>query len=271
MRREICWLLLSLVLWPAKTRCVAQTSADARQFVQQAVDNELAKDEVDHSHWLFFENDQKKDHSVEQWVAETTDGSLRRVIQVDGQSLSFEEQRRRIESFMSDPNARNKQRKGEQHDDKQAAEMLGLLPKAFIWTREGEKGSNTVLHFEPDPNFHPPDLEARVFSAMKGEMLVDTGQRRIASLKGKLIQTVKILGGLLGSLDAGGTFDVERRQTGPTVWQITETHVHIQGHSLIFHTISEQEDDVKSEFKPLPAGVTMQEAEGQLISARTKP
>jgi hypothetical protein len=258
-------LLLPVVFASVIAPCFSQ---DARQFVQQAVTNELAKDEADHSHWLYFESDQKADHPVRQWVAETANGGLRRVIQIDGQTLSPDEQRRRVESYLADPGAQNKERKGEQHDDKQAAEMLELLPKAFIWTNEGEKGSNTVLHFKPDPSFHPPDLEARVFAAMEGDMLVDTEQHRIASLKGKLIQDVKILGGLLGALDAGGTFDVERRQTGENVWQITETHVHISGHALIFHTISEQEDDVKTDFKPLPADITMLQAKSDLLAAR---
>lgn len=265
MRKVISWLLLPMVLWPA---IAARASQDVRQFVQQTVNNELAKDEADHSHWLYFECDDKKDHSVKQWVAETTDGNLKRVIQMDGQAYSFDDQRHRVEAYLADSSAQSKQRKGEQHDDKEATEMLQLLPKAFIWTNEGGQGRNTVLHFKPDPSFSPPDMEARVFAAMEGEMMVDTEQHRIASLKGKLIQDVKIFGGLLGTLDAGGTFDVERRQTGEHVWQITETHVHIQGHALIFHTISEQEDDVKSDFKPLPGDITMQRAATDLIAAR---
>jgi len=266
LRREVPWLVLVILLGYAKAAGAAQ---DTRQLVQQAVNIELANGKTDHSHWLYFESDQKKDHSVKQWVAETADGSLKRVVQLDGRTVSPDEQRRRVEAYLADAGAQNKQRKGEQHDDKQAAEMLELLPKAFIWTQEGERGTNTVLHFKPDPGFHPPDMEARVFSAMEGEMLVDKGQHRIASLKGKLIRDVKILGGLLGALEAGGTFDVERRQTGEGVWQITETHVHIRGHALIFHTISEQEDDIKSEFKLLPATVTMREAKGDLIAAHT--
>src|SRR5206468_8693461 len=110
--------------------------------------------------------------------------------------------------------------------------------------------------------------EARVFAAMEGDMLVDTSQHRIASLKGTLIKDVKIFGGWLGALEAGGTFDVERRQTGESVWQITETHVHIHGHALIFHTISEEEDDVKSKFKRLPAEITMQQAKSDLLAAK---
>jgi hypothetical protein len=87
-------------------------------------------------------------------------------------------------------------------------------------------------------------------------------------LKGKLIRDVKIAGGFLGSLNAGGTFDVERRETGKQVWQITETHVHIQGRALLFKNISEQEDDVKTDFKQLPDDVTMQKAEGELLSEK---
>jgi phosphoribosylaminoimidazole (AIR) synthetase len=102
---------------------------------------------------------------------------------------------------------------------------------------------------------------------MEGDMQVDTGQLRIVSLKGRLIHDVKIAGGLLGNLNAGGTFDVERRQTGKSIWQITESHIHIQGHALIFKTISEQEDDVKTNFTQLPGETSLQQAEAKLLAA----
>jgi hypothetical protein len=265
MHKGLFRLLLLIVFGLISLPGFAQ---DARRFVQQVVNNELAKDEADHSHWLYFESDQKPDHPVKQWVAETANGSLRRVLQIDGQALSPDEQRQRLEAYLEDSSTQNKRRKGEQHDDKQAAEMLQMLPWAFIWTDKGEKGRDIVLHFKPDPNFHPPDLEERVFAAMEGDLVVDSAQHRIASLTGRLTQDVKIFGGLLGELDAGGTFDVERRQTGESVWQITETHVHIHGHALIFHTISEQEDDLKTDFKLLPPDMTMQQAKADLLSAR---
>lgn len=238
---------------------------DARQFVQQAVNTELAKDKADHSHWLFFEVDQKPVNPVKQWVAQTSKGSLKRVIALNGQTLSPAEQRSRMNQALADGSVLAKQRKSESHDDKQAAEMLEMLPHAFIWTREGERGGQTILHFKPDPNFNPPDFESKVFAAMEGDMAVDTKQLRIASLKGRLTQDVKIWGGLLGQLNSGGAFDVERRETGNGIWQITETHVHIQGHALIFKTISEQEDDVKSEFRELPADITLQQAKVDLL------
>lgn len=240
---------------------------DARAFVQKAVQTEIAKDLADHSHWLYLEVDQKPEQPVRQWVAETSNGSLKRILQINGRKLSAAEQLQRINRFLSDPSAQAKQRKSGAHDDREAAEMLKMLPRAFIWTRVGEKGNNVLLNFRPDPNFNPPDLESKVFAAMEGDMAVDKSQMRIASLKGKMIKDVTIFGGLLGRLNAGGTFDVERRETGGGVWQITETHVHINGHALLFKTISEQEDDVKWDFKQLPAGVTMQQAKAELLQA----
>jgi len=53
---------------------------------------------------------------------------------------------------------------------------------------------------------------------------------------------------------------VDREQTAPGLWQITITHVHIQGRALLFKTISEQEDDTKTSFTREPDSVTLEEA-----------
>lgn len=245
---------------------MALRAQDARQLVRLAVQTELTADRNDHSHWIYFDIDSRPSRVVKQWVAETSDGSLRRVVEQNGQRVAEADQRQRMDSFLHDSSARSRQRKGDQHDDQQATELLKLLPDAFTWTMQGTRGNTTLLHFKPNPNFRPPDIEARVFAAMEGDMAVDNSQHRIVSLKGRLIHDVKIGWGLLGNLNAGGTFDVERRETGNSVWQITETHVHIQGHALLFKTISEQEDDVKTQFRQLPASITMQQVESQLLA-----
>ena len=255
-----------LLVWVAALAApVLCRAEDARQFVQRAVQSELAKDRDDHSRWIYFETDRKDARSVKQWVAETREGSLRRVIELNGQPVPEAEQQSKMDAYVRDTGARSKQRKNEQHDDQQAEELLNLLPQAFIWSNQGANGKLTLLHFKPNPDFHPPDIEARVFAAMEGDMAVDTEQLRIASLKGRMIRDVLLLGGWVGRLNAGGTFNVERRETGNRIWQIVETHVHIQGHALIFKTISEQEDDVKSEFKQLENSTTLQQAAQELM------
>lgn len=244
----------------------ALNAQDAKQFVKQAVQTELAADANDHSHWLYYDTDRKPAHTVKQWVAETPKGDLHRVIEENGRPLSKQEQRSRMDTFIHDSSAQAKQQKAGQQDDKQAEQMLRLLPTAFIWTYAGAKDNLILMHFKPDPNFHPPTYESRVFAAMEGDMAVDKTQHRIVSLKGRMIREVKFGYGLFGELDAGGTFNVERRQTGHNIWQIVETHIHIHGHALIFKNISDQEDEEKTKLKQLPGNLSLQSAESDLLA-----
>ena len=126
-------------------------SQSPRDIVRQAVQTELVSARNDHSHWLYFEFDRKPEKTVKRWVAEAHSVSLERVVERDGQPLPDDRQRQEMSAFINDPGAQNKKRKSGQHDDEQAAELLKILPDAFIWNAEGEKGSETILHFTPNP------------------------------------------------------------------------------------------------------------------------
>jgi hypothetical protein len=260
-------IVLAILLISALSLC----AQSPRDLVRQAVQTELVASSNDHSHWLYFEIDRQPAKTVKQWVAQTTSVSLNRVVELNGQSLSETQQRQQMNAFINDPRAQAKQHKSGQHDDEQAAELLKMLPDAFLWTMQGEHGNDVQMHFRPNPQFRPPDLEGRVFAAMEGDMVIDRDQHRIVSLKGRLIHDVKIAYGLLGNLQAGGTFDVERRELTPKIWEITETHVHIQGHALIFKTISEQEDDVKSHFEQIAGSTSLQQAQNELLHQSPNP
>jgi hypothetical protein len=95
---------------------------------------------------------------------------------------------------------------------------------------------------------------------MAGTLVVSKPESRIETISGKLTQDVTIGWGLLGRLHEGGTFRVERRQVGPGLWQIVETHVHIEGKALFFKTIGEQQDEVQTEFTQVPPGTTLEQA-----------
>jgi hypothetical protein len=242
-----------------------QQQEDPRLIVRQAVNTELAAGRDDHSRWLYFDVDKKPKSSATQWVAETPKGDVYRVLESGAKKLSPAEQHKKMDEFVRAPDRQAQQKKAGEHDDQQATELLKLLPDAFIWTKSGSSNGSTVLHFKPSASFHPPDREARVFAAMEGDMTVDDAQHRIVSLKGHLIRDVKFGGGLFAELKTGGTFDVERRETAKGIWQITETHVHIDGHALLFKSIAEQEDDVKTKFKQLPDNISLQQAEQDLL------
>ncbi len=264
--RFVAALMLSGMVFSAPPRAHAQ-QPDARTLVQTIVNNELKADANDHSHWMFHDANKVRGKSTVKLVVQTSEGDVSKTLEMNGHSLNAQQQKadeQKMHQFVTDPAVRQKQKQSHQHDDKQAAALTKMLPDAFLWTKTGENNDETTLSFKPDPKFNPPTREARVFAAMQGTMVVNTKEERIKSLKGTLIHNVDFGFGLLGKLQKGGTFNVERQNVGPHVWEITATHIHIHGHALIFKSIDEQQDEITSDYKPSPQGITLEEAEKML-------
>jgi hypothetical protein len=238
----------------------AARAQDAKQIVQQAVNDQLAADRNDTSHWRYVKTEIDRSKSV---VVETETGAISRHIEVAGQPASAQvlaQDDAENQRFIHDPSLRAKQMQNGAHDDKASIELLNLMPEAFVWTVESQTPELTTLSFRPKPNFSPPDMEARVMGMMSGTLVVTNPRHRIKTFKGRLQHDVTIGFGLLARIKAGSTFDIERREVAPGYWQIAETHVHIGGHALFFKTISEQEDEVKSDFTLVPPGTTLEQA-----------
>jgi hypothetical protein len=235
----------------------------AQEIVRAAVKVELAADRADHSRWQYRDLNHKPDGEALYQVVETDHGSVKKKLKYNGQPLNPEELKAedaRIQSFVNDPSQQAKQRKDGEQDDKRAENMLRLLPDAFLWTVKNDTADTVALAFVPDPNFSAPTMETRVFAAMAGEIVINKQQNRIQTIKGKLIHDVTFAWGLFGRMNQGGTFNVERRELAPGIWQIVESHVHIEGHVLLFKNINEQEDEVKSDFRPTPPSTTLEQA-----------
>ncbi len=258
-----CRVALLVALTVSPLICRAQMSP--QQMVQKAVDTEIAANRADHTPWMYLQVYRSPGNRLKQWVVETHQGDIKRVLEKNGAKLSEDEQRQEIEKFVADEQGRSKQRKDNSHDDEQTEKMLRMLPTAFIWTQTARTGEATTLHFVPDPKYVAPTYEARVFAGMEGDITVDNEQFRIVALKGHLVHDVTFGFGLFGRLKQGGSFEMVRREFAPGKWQITETHVHVQGHALLFKTISEDEDDVRSDFRMQPENITLQQAENEVM------
>jgi hypothetical protein len=248
--------LIPLIFWASTASVFAQTShTDATQVVRAAVNAEMKADRADQSIWMYHDHDVVPGKDAMYLTIETRQGSLKRMIDLNGKPLSpsaIQAETNRINSYIHDSSAQAKARKNEAHDDAQAAEMLQMLPEAFLWSIVKETPEDIVVRYTPNPNFNPPDMQARVMGRMAGEMVIARDGDRIRTLRGTLTEDVLIGYGFLAKLYKGGTFDVERRDVGGGHWQITETHVHIGGHALLFRDIGQQEDEVKTEWKPSP-------------------
>jgi len=239
---------------------------DVLSLVKRAVQVQIKADDTDHSCWIFHEVDRKPNDTVDQWVAQTHSAAVIRVLQKNGHPVSAADQRQQVQSFIHDASAQAQQRKDQQQDDQRARSLLELLPVAFNWKVVNRNRKSTTLAFSPKASFDPPTREARVFSAMQGVLVLENRGNRIIEFKGHLIHDVDFGLGLLGKLNQGGTFRIERRDVGNGIWDITESHIHIQGHALIFKSISEEEDDVKTSFTREPDSVTLAQAASAVLS-----
>lgn len=237
-----------------------------QQIIQQVVHTEYAADENDHSQWIYLEEIRKPKEQVLQWVACTQQGDVQRVLERNEQRLSASQQLDLIQHFLHDPGAQKKQASEIDDDDKQIDELLRLLPVAFHWTQTGATATTTILHFEPAPHFHPPTREARVFSSMAGDLIVDNRQHRIRGMSGHLMREVRFGGGILGKLKEGSSFSLAQEEVGPSLWQLTAFHVRLEGNALLFKTISLRQDDKRSDFEPEPSTVTLDQAAAEVMS-----
>lgn len=242
----------------------ARAQQSAHDLVQSIVTNELKMDANDHSRWMYEDANKTASTNTVKLVVQTPEGSVSKTIEINGHPLNAQQKRideRKMHRFVTDSSLRQKQKQNDQHDNKQAASLTKMLPNAFLWKVVSTDGDETTLAFRPNPKFNPPTKEGRVFAAMEGRMVVNTKDKRIKSLKGKLIHNVNFgWWGVLGKLQKGGTFNVERTNIGGDVWEITQTHVHIHGHALLFKSIGAQQDEVTSHYKPAPKSITLEQA-----------
>jgi len=243
----------------------AQTSAV--EMIRTMSDTELKASAADHNLWRY--RDRNRQHGVETvaLVVDTRSGSVKKIVMRNGRPLTAQEEAaetKKVQDFISDPAKQRKQKKDGEQDDVRARGMLELLPKAFVWTVKSDSGEEVTLHFEPDPKFVPPSRESRVLAAMAGEVVIHKADHRMVSIRGALKEQVNFGFGLLGKLEKGGTFNVIRHQVKPGIWETTETHVHMQGHALLFKSISEQEDDVQTDFATVPPSTSLADAAAML-------
>jgi hypothetical protein len=231
-----------------------------QQLIQQIIDTERTENKNDHSQWMYLDHSVKPKEQLLRWVATTPQGDVDRVLVKDGRELAEPDQQTQIQKFLHDPHAQKKQIAENAHDYQQVDDLLRLLPNGFLWTVLKTTPEETTLHFVPNPSFHPPTHEARVFAAATGELVADNRQHRIRSVHGTLVHDVTFGGGLLGRLKQGGSFAIEQQQLAPSLWQLTLIHIHLEGNALLFKSISFQEDEDRSRFTEQQNSVTLDQA-----------
>src|ERR1700680_1909374 len=213
-------LAIILLVMPTRSQSIQSSQASANDHARRVIANEL-KFQDDHTNWMYrLEKEQYGKKQVEE-IIETKEGSLSRLLSIDDHPLTSKQQGeedRRVQELMTSPSAKRKLQRALDAETLQGRRLFKMLPDAFLFNYAGGDGNLVRLSVKPNPTFHPPSLEARVFHDMEGEMWVDCKQERLAAFNGHLTQDVKFGLGLLGHLDKGGHFEVRQGEVAPGHW-----------------------------------------------------
>lgn len=236
---------------------------DPNRLARDLFYNEVQAENRDQSLWCFHELDEEHGLKKLSAVCQSKEGQMDRLLEVNGEELSpgqrlAEDQR--VQKLLNHPDELLKKQKKDQDDTKQAHDLMRMFPDAFRFQYGDMRGNLMELKFAPNPDFHPSGRAAQVFHHLEGTLLLDPSQLRLAEITGQLTSDVKFGWGLLGHLDQGGAFVVKQRELGSGYWEMTELNVQMTGKALLFKTITVQQHQIFSDFRPEPDGTTPEQA-----------
>ena len=255
-------LAIILLGVPGRPQSAPSSQVSASELARRVITNEL-KFQDDHTNWMYrLEKEQYGKKQVEE-IIETKEGSLSRLLSINDRPLTAKQQEKedqRVQELMSSRSAQRKLQRALDAETLQGRRLFKMLPDAFVFDYAGGDGNLVKLSFRPNPNFHPPSLEARVFHDMEGEMWVDCKQERLAAFNGHLTQDVKFGFGVLGHLDKGGHFEVRQAEVVPGHWDVTTMSVEMIGRALLFKSIEVQKRENRRDFHQVSDDLTLTQA-----------
>ena len=259
-------IVLSMVAFAAWRAWAEPPPEPPGQLVREVVFNEQ-HDHLLHGYWRYWIALEGQQNRIEEQI-ETADGPVTRLVASDGHALNQRDQQQEQERMnrllgSSDEQARHRQEFDD--DERRIGHILALLPDAFVYAYDGMENGCYRLRFGANPNYPAHSVEARIFHAMSGTIWIDARFKHLARLDGQLQENVDFGYGILGRLDKGGWFRLQRRQVSSTDWKTERLEIHMSGRALLFKTIARETSQVRGGFASVPTGLTL--AEGMKMLA----
>ncbi len=248
---------LPLASMPAKAQ-----HADA--IIQMAANEKTARAQEQRFWYLSEERSTRTGgHLWKEKVVEAADGVLRRLLAVDGLPLTAAQsqaEERRIEEIIAHPEAFRRLNQGHYDDEVKATQLLEILPKAFLISPAGEQNGCIRFSFQPNPAFQPSTYEERVIHVLEGTVSIKEPEDRLCKLEARITQPVEFGFGLLGKVNSGGHFELERVPVDPKNWKSVHISVHVDGRILLLKSITRDQEVTRTDIHLVPQHLSLAEA-----------
>jgi hypothetical protein len=218
--------------------------------------------------WICTIEKQAGKRTLTQLQVETREGPLYRLLLVDGVALDAGQRRQddaRIGRLMKDPRPLQKLKQAQADDELKLQYLISLMPLAFVYDYDGAEKNLLRIKFRPNPDYNPPNYEARIVHSLAGTILIDTANKRLAKVAGHLVTRVDFGYGLLGRIDSG-TLELERVEVGPQLWKTAFINIHFSGRMVLFKTFNKDQSERRSDFQVVSSDLSLAEAKDLLVS-----
>jgi hypothetical protein len=263
LRTSACVALTSVMLVP-------MCGAEAPPIIAMMAANELASRQ--HAGHFSYTSEEKSErtgmHVWREHVVEVGDGMLRRLVAVDGRALSPAEtqaETQRLETLVRNPAEFHRQELAHKDDESHATKLLQLLPRAFLMTPDGTRDGCTQFRFVPNPEFKPSSYEERVGAALAGTVSLMESSGRLCILQGTVSRPVMFGFGIIGKINPGGSFRLERVPVAGAEWKTRSMSVHMGG-KILMKSLAKEQETTRSEIRKVPENLTLAQAIGMLPS-----
>ena len=270
MRRNWVRLMAALTVAAAVGSSSGQqpASSSLRELVRETTENEIRANNGGGK--LMFKDDKETVRGSQvNLLVETSEGTAGLLIESDGKPLGAKEreaEEARLEALAQNPAELKKKQKAEREDADRTTRIMKALPDAFLYEANGTAiGSQGVgvpgdqlvrLSFRSNPNYNPPTRTEQVLTGMRGYVLIDQRQKRIAKIDGTLFKDVTFGWGIFGRLDKGGRFVVQQGVVADQDWEITLMDISFTGKELLLKKLVIKSKESFSDFRPAPPNLT---------------
>ncbi|MDQ2735119.1 MAG: hypothetical protein M3Y55_09060, partial [Pseudomonadota bacterium] len=189
----------------------------AQRWAADAAMHELKVVEYEHNYLRYRMHIVDVKGDVVRDVIESNDGPVARLILKDGRPLTPEEdaaEHDRLQAMLDSPGAFARHVKNEQSGKKMAAEMIGALPEAMVYSyaagqpqREHKSVNDpaeVVVDFKPNPAWNPPSLASEALTGLEGRVWIDTRTHYMTRLETSVFRGVNIGWGIFAHIYPGG-------------------------------------------------------------------
>jgi hypothetical protein len=262
MTRSILLLAGALLLCAVSPLRGQNPAQSAHDLVKDVVWNEL-QERRQLSLWQYRVDKRVGSQTTIEQEVETLSGPVYRVLARHGTPLDAAAQKKeteRLNNLVRNSGEQARMKQEHEAEEQRLERLLAAMPEAFIYAYDGMADGNLRLSFSPNPAYNPPTFETRVYHALSGEIWIQPRQKRLVKLDGHIVHEIDFGFGLLGRIEKGGTFQIERAPVVGNRWKTTLLDVHISGRVIFFKSINRDQHVVRTAFEPVPSNTNVREA-----------